>query len=158
MKKETKQIILFIIFSLLFCFADNVFSQEQRKWFVPTGNDAAIFGVQLIAGASDGMREQILYHPDAMLRQHPNWNPKWWDSRLSQHNKEHIWVAFSDANHTFRSIVQASDLICIGIPLFEKHKYKRKQLILVALRKIVTGYIARKAGFYLTYNLHFKNS
>lgn len=137
---------LFLIILLL-----PLFSFSQWK---PTKNDIWLSAAQLVAGAADGMREEVLYHPSNLFEQHPNLNRQWWDSRISWKNKETAWVAFSDANHTFKVINQSADLLSVGIVLFEPH---RKNLWKTAIRKMAIGYLARKAGFHLIYSLHFKN-
>lgn len=56
-----------------------------------------------------------------------------------------------------RSTVQTFDLLSIGAALWEKKPERKRDLWKVAVRKIAIGYLARKAGFYTIYNLHFKN-
>ncbi len=130
-------------------------AEKVNPW-KPTKNDLLLAGVQLLYGAADGTREEVLYHPNNLFRMHPELNRQWWDSRISWKNKEDTWVAISDANHTLRLFMQASDLATISLVLFEK-KTARRQLWKVALRKAVLCYVARKAGFGAVYYLHFKN-
>ncbi len=79
----------------------------------PTKNDIGIVAAQLVAGAADGLREEILYHPNNLFEQHPNLNRGWWDSRTSWQNKG--WAAFKDANHTFKVVNQSADLLSIEL-------------------------------------------
>lgn len=149
---RSDRMVVFLRSTLIFMLCLTTFC-SQAQWYKPTKNDIAIAAVQLLAGGADGLREEVLYHPNNLLRQHPNLNRQYWDSRISWHNKENHWVPFSDANHTLRTTIQSLDLLSIGIALGEKNRNWK-----AALRKMIIGYLARKAGFTLIYNLHFKNN
>ncbi len=103
----------------------------QCQW-KPTKNDLIIGGVQIVAGTADGLREEILYHPNNLFRQHPNLNREYWDSRISWKNSG--WSAFKDANHTMRSVVQSMDILSIGVAIFEKDRNWKAMI-----RKCLTG-------------------
>lgn len=129
---------------LLFLFP--LFSQAQLL----TKNDLLIGGAQLISGASDGVRDHVLHHPNELFRQFPNLNRDFWDIRQSWQNNR--WAAFKDANHTFKSITNTLDLGSVAMAIFEKKKTIKR-----AALKALFAYLCRKAGFHLTYTALFKN-
>lgn len=140
-------IALILIGILCMCF-----NKSKAQWYIPDKNDIAMCSVQFIAGGTDGLREQVLYHPNELFKQHPNLNRQYWDNRISWHNKEHVWTPISDANHVLRLGIQTCNLATIGIAIKEKQKNWK-----VIMRKIVISYLSNKAGFYLIYTSHFKN-
>lgn len=115
-----------------------------------TGNDLLVGSVQLVSGASDGVRDHVLYHPNELFRQYPNLNKSFWDIRESWVNNR--WAPFKDANHTFKTVTQTLDLGTVAMAMFEK-----KQTVKRAITKVVFAYLCRKAGFHLTYTLLFHN-
>lgn len=132
----------------------NIKADNRPSWI--TKNDLWIMALQVIAGGADGMREQVLYHPNELFAQHPFLNRQWWDSRISWTNKDHQskWlVSLSDANHFFKSVYTYADLVSIGLSAAEIKNFSWKN----AVKKIVMGVVARKVGFYTVYNLHFNN-
>lgn len=121
-----------------------------------------VTGLQFIAGASDGIREQVLYHPNELFAQYPNLNRQWWDSRISWTNKNHmspLLVSFSDANHFFKSVYTYADIASIVLTTDEAihFKFKSWNSWKWLARKVIPPLLARKAGFYITYNKIFKN-
>lgn len=143
-----KSIFLFLALTPLFASAQ----------FKVTKNDALIAAFQFISGAADGLREEVLYHPNNLFEQHPNLNRQWWDSRISWKNKETRWVPFSDANHTLRIVIQTTDIFTLTLPLFEKMiPAELWAKIKMAFKKGLFAYAGRKAGFHAVYTLHFKN-
>lgn len=140
-----KNLIVLILLCMLF-------NKSQAQWYIPDRNDIAMCSVQFLAGSADGLREQVLYHPNELFKRHPNLNRQYWDSRISWHNKEHTWTPISDANHVLRLGIQTSNLATIGIVIGEKQKDWK-----VIARKIILCYLFNKAGFHLVYDLHFKN-
>lgn len=116
-------------------------------------SDVILSGLQFIAGASDGIREQVLYHPNELFLQHPNLNRQWWDSRISWQNKySQPWylVSISDANHCFKAGTFYSDMISICLSAGDLNVW-------TIVKKLVITFISRKAGFHSTYHLYFKN-
>lgn len=142
--KNLLKLILIGILCMLF--------KKSPAQFKITSNDLFLAGTQFIGGGLDGLREQVLYHPNELFKQHPNLNRQYWDSRISWHNKEHVWTPISDANHVLRLGIQTSNLATIGIVIGEKQKNWK-----VIARKLILCYLFNKAGFHLVYDLHFKN-
>ena len=122
-------------------------------------NDWVIYTAQFIAGLADGVREEVLYHPNELFRTHPNLNRQYWDSRISWMNKNgrsKLFLPFSDANHTLRLIVQTSNLVSISFSFGELSKYPKKERWKVIAKKMLLSYAANKAVFATSYYLYFK--
>jgi hypothetical protein len=143
--KNLLKLILIGILCMLF--------KKSPAQFKITSNDLFLAGTQFIGGGLDGVREQVLYHPNELFKQHQNLNRQYWDSRISWQNKEHVWTPISDANHVLRLGIQTTNLASIAISLTSKEGKNWK----VILKKILISYLSNKSGFYTIYNLHFKN-
>ena len=108
-----------------------------------TGNDAAIMGLQFTAGYAQGWREEVLYHPNALFRNHPKLNRSFWDIR-----KYKRW----NANHLLKTIVSGSHTAAIVIKIGGGKK-NWKQYAVDAFKY----YGSYKLGFFVSYNLTHKN-
>lgn len=149
-----KYLLIILLFS---------FSAEAQKLKVKRA-DLALGSVQFAAGIFRGIREQVLYHPNELFRQHPNLNTHWWDSRTSWTNKltKPWWkpVGLTDANHFFQSAFVYSNILSIGISTYAitKDIFDNKKLRLWAFFKAMAiSTICQWVGFYASYTLHFKN-
>lgn len=129
-------------------------------WYKPLlqKKDWIVYTAQFLSGFSDGIREQVLYHPNQLFEQFPNLNRQWWDSRISWQNKYSIsplLVAFSDANHGFKGA--SLILNCVSIA-FSLDEIPKKGKALFFIKKIVFSYLSNKAGFTASYYGVFKNN
>ena len=104
--------------------------------------DIAPMSCTFAAGLLQGTREQVLYHPNALFQQFPNLNRKFWDIRQG-----HRW----DANHWLKTGVATLFTTAIIFRIGEK---KRWYLYIWDGFKY---YLPYKLGFFLSYNILFKN-
>ena len=130
------------IFLLLLIVSLHSFGQPKNPWKL-TGNDAAIMSLQFTAGYAQGWREEVLYHPNALFRNHPKLNRSFWDNRQ--------WKRWN-ANHLLKSIVATSHTAAIVIKIGGEKK-NWKQYAVDALKY----YGSYKIGFFVSYNLTHKN-
>ena len=115
--------------------------KAQNK--VISKNDVAVMMLQFGAGYAQGWREEVLYHPNALFRNHPNLNRSFWDSRQ--------WKRWN-ANHLLKTTIASLHTAAIIIKLDGK-KRNWKYYALDAVK----FYGSYKAGFFASYNLTHKN-
>lgn len=125
----------------------------SQKWYNPTKNNLAIFGISILRGGADGQREEVLYHPNNLFKVNPHLNRQYWDQRISWQNRG--WAAFKDGNHLCRTTIQLAELLGIGIALLNKKPIKKKLMPVVG--SMIYGYLGNKTGFIGRYVIHFKN-
>jgi hypothetical protein len=122
--------------------------------------DWIVYTSQYLAGAADGTREQVLYHPNQIFCLYPHLNRQWWDSRISWRNKLHespLAVEFSDANHFFESASRGLSCVSVAFSLGDWNNCKKQQRWLMIGKKILFSYIANKLGFITSYHVIFQN-
>lgn len=133
-----------------------------------------ILGVVLIvlSGASNGVHETLVWHPNQFEAKFPNANPQYWNPYQSYTNKckqgegynpdvkcvpkffgaDSFLVFLTDAKHLFSELHR--DLLILGVVLLTLgifgSSWRWKVLIILA-----TAYIAQGIGFYLIYTLYF---
>jgi len=140
----------------------SLIATAQSKWYKPLfqKNDWIVYTSQYLSGVSSGAREEVLYHPEQMFDMYSDLNRQWWDSRISYKNKyteSPLLVAFSDANHFFKSAVLVTNCISVGFSFGDFCSYDKKQRWKVIVKKILLSYITNKLGFGTSYYLYFKN-
>jgi hypothetical protein len=122
--------------------------------------DWIVYASQYLAGAADGTREQVLYHPNQMFCLYPRLNRQWWDCRISWRNKLHespLAVEFSDANHFFESASRGLSCVSVAFSLGDWNNCKKKQRWLMIGKKLLLSYLSNKLGFITTYHVIFQN-
>lgn len=147
---------------LLIALACTMTCYAQKTWCSPLfeKNDWIVYSSQYLSGASDGIREQVLYHPIALFEQFPGLNRQWWDSRISWQNKDNesrLLVAFSDANHFFKGSSLMLNCTSIAFSFGDMSQYKKGEIWKEIAKKLVFSYLVNKAGFATSYYLTFKN-
>jgi hypothetical protein len=100
-------------------------------------------GLQFTAGYAQGWREEVLYHPNALFKNHPNLNRSFWDNRQ--------WKRWN-ANHLLKSIVATSHTAAIVIKIGGEKKNWKQYAV-----DAVKYYGSYKLGFFISYNLTHKN-
>jgi hypothetical protein len=134
----------------------------QKKWYQPMfeKNDWVVYSSQYLAGVASGVREEVIYYPNPLFKMYPHLNRQWWDIRVSYKNKyteSPMLVAFSDANHFFKSAVLMTNCTSVAFSFGDYNSYSKKERWKVIVKKIVVSYIANKLGFATSYYLYYKN-
>lgn len=106
---------------------------------------AIICGLQYVSGFAQGLREQVLHHPNELFAMHPNLNHPFWDSRLNSQG-------ILNANHILQTIYVYSDIACIVIAIGEPRKNWKKYVVDFIY---YTGW--RKAGWYTSWKIYCGN-
>jgi hypothetical protein len=137
-------------------------ASAQKKWYQPAfeKNDWVVYAAQYLTGVSSGVREEVIYHPTQLFQMYPNLNRQWWDIRISYKNKytePPLFVAFSDANHFFKSTGLVTNCVSIGFSFGDINAYRKKDRWKVIAKKIILSYFANKLGFASSYNWYFRN-
>jgi hypothetical protein len=152
-----------ILFIVLICLISKLsFAQDStvHKWYHISKNDITVYSLQALSGNLDGIHEQIIYHPAALLAQFPTLDPSWWDSRISWQNKNHmspLLIDFSDANHFFRGAILTVNCLSLSISSTDFKNYRRKDFFKRIGEKLLFSAIANKIGFASSYYLIFNN-
>lgn len=157
------QIIVFIIAALLFCFADNVWSQE-RKWYKPGKNDYAAYGLMAASGIAKGYNQAVLHHYYKRGNQ-------FWDKTISWKNKyksfpedqraafigsKGVLVFLTDGQHltsmlntTF--LIGGTGLLAWDMKNELKQIPKRQRWLYVLLWKVIVPFGIRTIAFETTF-------
>jgi hypothetical protein len=143
--------LLLVAMLLLICTTS---AHSQNPWRV-TKSDIAPMLLQMNAGYWQGWREEVLYHPNAFLRAHPNYNREFWDIRISHDNKG--LSAIKDANHLLKSTVVLSQTVAIVIKVGDWREYPKKKRVVKLLVDAIKYWGMYKLGFYLGYNITHNN-
>ncbi len=132
-------------------------ANAQNKFFSLSKSEISVMACEFIAGHSNGWREEVLYHPNALFERFPNLNRKFWDSRISWQDKKLI-PGFQDANHMFKFINTSSHLAAITISIFDKRdKMTGKEKVKYIVKSLILNYASYQLGFFTSYNLIHKN-
>jgi hypothetical protein len=140
----------------------SLIAPAQKKWYQPMfeKNDWVVYSAQYLSGVASGVREEVIYYPTQLFKMYPRLNRQWWDIRVSYKNKYNespMLVAFSDANHFFKSAVLVTNCVSVGFSFGDYNSYSKKQRWKVILKKMVLSYITNKLGFATSYYLYYKN-
>jgi len=54
----------------------------QKKWYHVSNNDIAVMSIEVVAGYSQGWRDEVQYNTKQLFRQFPNSNRSFWDIRV----------------------------------------------------------------------------
>jgi hypothetical protein len=140
----------------------SLIASAQKKWYQPMfeKNDWVVYSAQVLTGISSGVREEVIYHPTQLFEMYPHLNRQWWDIRISYTNKYReppLFVAFSDANHFFKSTGLVTNCVSLGFSFGDYNAYAKKERWKVIAKKIILSYFANKLGFAASYNLYFRN-
>ena len=106
-------------------------------------SDIAPMSCTFAAGLLQGTREQVLYHPNALFKQFPGLNHKFWDIRQG-----HRW----DANHYLKAGVASLFTAAIVFRIGDRKKWYWY------FWDGFKYYLPYKLGFFISYNLIFKNN
>ena len=123
-------------------------------------NDWVVYSAQYLSGVASGIREEVLYYPVPLFKMCPHLNRQWWDVRISYKNKytePPMFVAFSDANHFFKSAVLMTNCVSVGFSFGDYNAYSKKERWKVILKKIAFSYITSKLGFGTSYYWYYRN-
>jgi hypothetical protein len=136
------------------------FKKQRRK---KIANYAITSGLVLLAGASDGVNQAIMYQYGGFKRAFPGANDKFWKPALSGANKykngdprqgarfpgSRTWLVFlTDGYHLTRF---ADHLFMSGAIAVKISGYQKKKWYIYAVETV--GYwLINRAGFCLTYN------
>jgi hypothetical protein len=140
----------------------SLIAPAQKKWYQPMfeKNDWVVYSAQYLTGISSGIREEVIYHPTQLFEMYPHLNRQWWDINVSYRNKyseSPLLVAFSDANHFFKSAGLITNCVSVGFSFGDYNAYSKKQRWKVIFKKIALSYITNKLGFATSYYLYFRN-
>jgi hypothetical protein len=140
----------------------SLIASAQKKWYQPLfeKNDWVVYSAQYLTGVSSGVREEVIYHPTQLFQMYPRLNRQWWDIRVSYRNKytePPLFVAFSDANHFFKSTGLVTNCVSIGFSFGELGSYSKKERWKVIAKRILLSYFSNKIGFATSYYLFFRN-
>lgn len=123
-------------------------------------------GLGFISGASRGLNQVLVHHPDRFFDRYPNANRRFWDNQISWLNKyknndprqgpaflfsTDLLVWTTDAPHLTSTLSNVTGAASFTIPLWKGNKKLRHYLAEVGLSTI--GYWA---GFHSVYSLWFR--
>jgi len=157
------QVIVFIIAALLFCFSDNVWSQE-RKWYKPGKNDVVGYGLMAASGVAKGYNQAVLHHKFGR-------GDKFWDKTISWENKyrnfptdkraafigsKGIFVAFTDGQHLTQALnttflIGGTGLLAWNMKDEIKNIPKGQRWLYVLLWKVIVPFGIRAISFETTF-------
>lgn len=152
--RKSELILMISIMSLI--------ASGQKKWYQPMfeKNDWVVYSAQYLSGLSSGVREEVLYYPSELFKMYPHLNRQWWDVRISYKNKYNeppVLVAFSDANHFFKSAVLMTNCVSVGFSFGDYNAYSKRERWKVILKKILFSYVTDKLGFGTSYYSYYRN-
>ena len=126
------------------------------------------YGLFALAGYAEGMNNALLFHYSAFKRVHPEANDQFWNPGISWKNKYEDWdngnqnpkffqststLVFTTDGFHLTNMVDHISLLAgasVTIPLGEKKPLKWY------VKQIATSYLCNRAGFYLSYNIIYK--
>lgn len=97
------------------------------------------------------MRDEVIYHPNALFRRFPNLNRNFWDIRV-QGSKGFLNTQW-DADHVLKLAVNASHVAAVVIKFGEKPTGKRWKRVKKYAWEAIKYYGCYKVGFFVSYNI-----
>jgi hypothetical protein len=160
MKKETFQIIVFLIAALLFCFA----GKAQDKWYKPGKNDIYSYGLMAASGVAKGYNQAVMHH-------YYKRGDQFWDKEISWQNKYKDWpsdqsAAFigskgilsfaTDGQHLTQMLnttflIGGTGLLAWNMKSELKQIPKGQRWLYILLWKVIVPFGIRTASFELTF-------
>ena len=134
------RVIIMLLLTALSHTTESQTTKKKYEWI--SKKDIAPIGLQVLAGYSQGWREEVLYHPNALFRRYPDLNRSFWDSRQ--------WKRWN-ANHLLKTITASAHTAAIVLHIGEKKNWKHYAL------DAFKYYSSYKLGFFISYNLQHKN-
>lgn len=132
---------------------------QEKKWYQPlvSKNDIIIYSSQAVAGAADGLHEVLVNHIHTFERYYPNADMNWWNPKLSQRNKEHTLVIFSDGYHVTRTIEHSMNYFSIAVSFSDFKNVPKKQWPLLVGKKMLFSFIVNRLAFNGVYKVWFND-
>jgi len=127
----------------------------QKKWYHVSNNDIAVMSIEVVAGYSQGWRDEVQYHTKQLFRQFPNLNRSFWDIRVE--NPPGFLNTEWDADHVLKFTTMGSHVAAISVKSGDMKQYKGWDKVWKILFDIIKYYGAYKTGFFLAYNITHGN-
>ena len=123
-------------------------------------NDAVVYSLTFVAGMAEGFRDALSYHfSTGVQKTLPNINPDFWNPKISWVNKNKspflsLFPMFSDGWHAVNVPNHLGNVAAIAV---SSNDFKGKWKVWRLIKKAAFSVLANRAGFFLTYNVIFRD-
>ena len=149
-------LIILLLFNQATAQVDSIYKHYK---FI-SKNDVVVYSLTFVAGMAEGFRDALSFHfSTGVQKTFPNIDQQFFNPKISwinQHNSPflQIFPAFSDGWHGANGLNHTGNVAAIAISTNDfQGKYKGWRL----LRKAAFSILANRAGFFLTYNVIFRD-
>lgn len=142
------------LFACIFTYAQTT----PPKWYAVTPNDGVIMGLQAVAGSADGLNQVLVHHIHTFERYYPSADMTWWDPRISQDRKQHMWTPVSDGFHVTRSVEHVANYTSIALSAGEFMQYEKKDRWKRVAFKLLYSFVVNRVAFNLVYKTGFNDT
>ena len=149
-------LIILLLFNQATAQVDSIYKHYK---FI-SKNDVVVYSLTFVAGMAEGFRDALSFHfSTGVQKTFPNIDQQFFNSKISWVNKNKngflkIFPIFSDGWHLTNGINHISTIAAIALTSTD---FKGKNRGWRILKKAAFSMAANRIGFFLTYNIIFKD-